>query len=184
MLRNIYHQRHLSGPVSYRDFRETGPRLEPVARVSNLTFQGEEDLVVTIIEMMQLKKLRCYFLRWTKRRLRLKTVGTLELSFYDWERSEDRVRLAIPLSVPLLFLVWGYDTASPQMTEPQTFSRSFDPDCKVWYGRSKPLPARLLTILSFWIIQVFWYKHMFHSTQICTSGTGRNVYDWAIARRQ
>ena len=24
--RNIYHQRHLSGPVSYRDFRETGPR--------------------------------------------------------------------------------------------------------------------------------------------------------------
>ena len=26
LLRNIYHQRHLSGPVSYQDFRETGSR--------------------------------------------------------------------------------------------------------------------------------------------------------------
>ena len=129
------------------------PRLEPVARVSNLTFQGKEDLGVT--EMMQLTKLRCYFLRWIKRRLRLKTNETLELSIYDWERREDRVRLAIPLLVPLLFLVLGYDTASPQMTEPQAFSRSFDPDCKVWCDGSKPLPARTLTILSFWIIQVF-----------------------------
>ena len=129
------------------------PRLEPVARVSNLTFQGKEDLGDT--EMMQLTKLRCYFLRWIKRRLRLKTNETLELSIYDWEWREDRVRLAIPLLVPLLFLVLGYDTASPQMTEPQAFSCSFDPDCKVWCDGSKPLPARTLTILSFWIIQVF-----------------------------
>ena len=27
LLRNIYHKRHLSGPVSYWDFRETGPGL-------------------------------------------------------------------------------------------------------------------------------------------------------------
>ena len=26
LLKNICHQRHLSGPVSYRDFRVTGPR--------------------------------------------------------------------------------------------------------------------------------------------------------------
>ena len=26
LLRNIYHKRHLSAPVSYWDFRETGPR--------------------------------------------------------------------------------------------------------------------------------------------------------------